>query len=615
MKKLQIKHIGCILAVIALVIGIGTCIWQLRATSPEEMAMNTVTVDREDCYLLLSGNDTLMSFRDIQGDTLFVGGNGNENVNENQNADLNPDGEQVQEFRHSTVCYRLSGQWVNWLPVIPSCKGRVMVMESDTARLCRANSEQLHAIIARQKAVVKALLTNIEEQEEHADYYIRTHDVMEAGYDVVARADGYLHKSKDSLDAVDKLLVKISDDAPLRLELCSRYYVWITEGEGGSAKKRRVECETVKKKNGLVLIRTKDSRKPTDLSTRLHTFSTDVIKDHLSKCQSQKRILPKHIMEDSLGTYIGEVDSVGCFNGYGTLYQLDGGYYEGNWLHGERSGFGLDLSPGQRMRIGEWKKDSYLGERITYTAERIYGIDISRYQHEKVVKVKKWVHGKKGKKRLRIVNKVQKFGINWNDLTITHLGNISKKTISGDVNYKISFVYIKATEGKSVKNTYYFADYKAARSHGYKVGSYHFFSTKTPGVEQANFFLKNSKYQAGDFPPVLDLEPTARQVQQIGGTAAMFAHVRKWLTIVEKSCGVKPILYVSQSFVNKYLPAAPDLMKNYNVWIARYGEYRPNVNLVYWQLCPDGRVKGINTEVDINVFNGFQTEWERFCSN
>ena len=101
----------------------------------------------------------------------------------------------------------------------------------------------------------------------------------------------------------------------------------------------------------------------------------------------------------------------------------------------------------------------------------------------------------------------------------------------------------------------------------------------------------------------------------MGGTKAMFAHIRKWLNMVEQAHGVKPVLYVSQKFVDKYLPAAPDLMKNYNVWIARYGMYRPNVNLVYWQLCPDGRVKGINTEVDINVFNGFQTEWERFCSN
>lgn len=594
--KIRFPRIGlrlgfCLAAVVAIFIGIS--IWQSRSMSPEDMAQNNADVEREDCFLLMSGNDTLITFRDIQSDTLLIGG-------------------KVKSVTPSTICYRQSGQWVNWLPVISSCKGRLMVMEADTASLCRASNEQLHVIIARQKASVAALLANIKEQEEHTDYYVRTHDVMEAGYDVVARASSYLHRSKDSLDAVAKALAKIDAKTPLRLELCSRYYAWVSDGDDAE-KSERVECETVKRKNGMVIIRTVDSRKPSNLTTRLNTFCTDGIKDYLSKSHKAQMLLPDHIKVDSIGTYIGEVDSVGCYHGYGILYQIDGGCYEGNWEHGERSGFGLDLTPGKRMRIGEWKKDNYLGETITYTAERIYGIDISRYQHEKVTKVKKWVRTRKGKKKLRIVNKVQKFNINWDDLTITHLGNLSKKSISGDVNYKISFVYIKATEGKSLVNAYYKADYKAARAHGYKVGTYHFFSTKTTGADQANFFLRNSSYQKGDFPPVLDVEPTARQVQQIGGTNAMFAHIRKWLTIVEKAYGVKPILYVSQTFVNKYLPAAPDLMKNYNVWIARYGEYRPNVNLVYWQLCPDGRVKGINTEVDINVFNGFQTEWERFC--
>lgn len=591
MKKVSIKI--SIFAAVVLCAIVGVALWQSRSISPEEMAMTDAKVEREDCFLLLSGNDTLMSFRDIQGDTLFVGGKPTK-VNGNT--------------------YSLPGQWVNWLPVIPSCKGRLMVLKPDTTKLCGASSEQLHGIIARQKAAVKALLVNIEEQEEHADYYIRTHNVTEDGFDVVTRASEYMHRSKDSLDAVAKALANIKNDTPLRLELSSRYFVWVKESENPKARPKRVECDMVKEKNGMVVIRTKDSQKPYNLSTRLNTFSTDVIRQYLAKRYAPKMVLPSHVKVDSLGTYVGSVDSVGCYHGYGKLYNNDGGYYEGNWSHGLRSGFGLALTPGMRMRIGEWKDGSYLGELITYTEERIYGIDISRYQHEKVVKVKRWVRNRKGKKVLRVVNKVQRFGINWNDLKITHLGNISKKTISGDVNYKISFIYIKSTEGKSVKNNYYYADYKAARSRGYKVGSYHFFSTKTPGAEQAMFFLRNSRYQYGDFPPVLDVEPTAKQIKLMGGTNVLFARIRKWLNMVEQAHGVKPILYVSQTFVNKYLPAAPDLMKNYNVWIARYGMYRPNVNLVYWQLCPDGRVKGINTEVDINVFNGFQTEWERFCS-
>ena len=83
---------------------------------------------------------------------------------------------------------------------------------------------------------------------------------------------------------------------------------------------------------------------------------------------------------------------------------------------------------------------------------------------------------------------------------------------------------------------------------------------------------------------------------------------------MEKQTGMKPILYISQSFVNKYLPLAPDLERDYLVWIARYGEYKPDVHLVYWQLCPDGKVKGIHSNVDINVFNGYRGEFNKFIS-
>ena len=95
----------------------------------------------------------------------------------------------------------------------------------------------------------------------------------------------------------------------------------------------------------------------------------------------------------------------------------------------------------------------------------------------------------------------------------------------------------------------------------------------------------------------------------------MFSRIRTWLGIVQRRTGVRPILYVSQQFVNKYLPEAPDLMRDYMVWIARYGEYRPEVRLAIWQLCPDGRVDGIRGEVDINVFNGYHDDFQTFLKN
>lgn len=277
--------------------------------------------------------------------------------------------------------------------------------------------------------------------------------------------------------------------------------------------------------------------------------------------------------------------------GHGTITDALGHQYSGQWRNDRRSGWGFALAPNKHIRVGEWKADRFLGERLNYTADRIYGIDISRFQHDV------------GRRR---------YPIHWNQVRISHLGTISKKMVTGAVDYPVSFCYIKSTEGRTIRNRYFRADYTAARRQGIPVGAYHFFSTKTSGAIQANYFLRNTIFRKGDMPPVLDLEPTHQQIKKMGGPGAMFAAVRTWMRMVERHTGTRPVLYISQMFVNRYLPMAPDLKANYNIWIARYGEYKPDVHLVYWQLCPDGRVRGITPKVDINVFNGYRSEFEDF---
>lgn len=562
-----------IVGTILLVLTVGLCLWRTRPLTEEELRASDAVVEREECYLLLADGDTLLSFSGIDSDSIFRGA-----VDRIDNV--------------GRTVTRVSAQWVNRWPVIPSCGGRLALLPADTLAFCKTKTEQIHSIIGMQRTFISQLIATLREHQEHTDYYLRTHNVTEMGFDVVARETKRLSKDIDSLIHIDSILLDIKKDAQLTIAYNARYYAFIPRDTDTI----RVECKSVDEHKGKVMIRTINGEKPANISTRLTIYNNSDIKEQLST-RPKHTIMPSGSLSlgegGRRGLYHGDLDSFGKPHGYGRLSSRDGSYYEGEWEHGKRHGFGMSLLAGKRMRIGEWKDDKYLGERITYTDERIYGIDISRYQHEK------------GRKR---------FKINWSNLAITSLGTKSKKDISGTVNYPISFIYIKSTEGKSVVNRYFFADYRAARQHGYKVGAYHFFSTKTSGASQAMHFLRKSRYLHGDMPPVLDVEPSPSQIRQMGGVNAMFSHIRKWLSMVESAWNVRPVLYISQTFVNKYLPSAPDLMKDYNVWIARYGEYKPDVNLVYWQLCPDGRVRGIQTEVDINVFNGFEPEWKEYIA-
>lgn len=290
------------------------------------------------------------------------------------------------------------------------------------------------------------------------------------------------------------------------------------------------------------------------------------------------------------GTYHGAFDHRLSPHGEGWWQATDGGYYAGSWVSGERNGFGFSMEPDEVVKCGIWKNNRFLGERMLHTSQRVYGIDISKYQH---------------------LVKRKEYAIDWDKLRIIHLGHIGKKEVQGKVDYPVSFVYIKATEGLTVTNPYYLRDVRAARAHGYPVGAYHFMSSR-PANRQAVYFLKKAALKKGDLPPMLDVEFSDRQIQDMGGIQVVFRNMLAWLRVVEHHCGTLPVLYLSQSFVNKYMPEAPEVLKTYPVWIARYGEYKPYVHLQYWQLSPDGSVRGVHGEVDIDVFNGTMEQFEDY---
>lgn len=293
---------------------------------------------------------------------------------------------------------------------------------------------------------------------------------------------------------------------------------------------------------------------------------------------------------DSVGIFAGQLDSSRKANGHGCQQTYEGSYYEGHWTDNLRDGFGFNVDT-RNLQAGTWRKDRYFGEHMKHTSNRIYGIDISRYQHEK------------GRKR---------YDIDWNDLRVTHLGRRITGNITGEVDYPVRFVYIKSTQGTTIRNRYYVHDYAACRKKGIPIGAYHFFSTVKTGRMQAKYFLDNTLFRKGDLPPVLDVEPTDRQIAKMGGAEKLLREMRVWIEMVEQRVHVRPILYVNQNFIKKYLMDAPDLLENYQVWIARYGEYKPGVHLALWQLSADAHVKGIVPDVDVNVFNGYEPQWQEF---
>lgn len=274
--------------------------------------------------------------------------------------------------------------------------------------------------------------------------------------------------------------------------------------------------------------------------------------------------------------------------GQGLLLHPEG-RYEGAWREGRPEGFGIGLASGQTVRAGSWAQGRFRGLHMVCSADRVYGIDLSRHQHEK------------GRRR---------FAIDWRRLRITRLGSNRNRPVAGETDFPVSFCFIKATQGLRILNRYYAADARQARRLGIAVGAYHFFSP-LDGARQADWFLRSARPQRGDLPPVLDVELTPSQIRRMGGPGRMRREMLEWLRLVRARTGVRPILYVSQPFALEHL-SRDAALRDYPLWIARYSEYKPHLRLRYWQLSADGRVRGIHGDVDINVFNGSHEQFRDY---
>lgn len=206
------------------------------------------------------------------------------------------------------------------------------------------------------------------------------------------------------------------------------------------------------------------------------------------------------------------------------------------------------------------------------------------------------------------------FGIAIPENYSIHGIDVSKyqQTIAWDVvkemkvkDVQVEFAFIKATEGLVNVDPQFKRNWKKSKQAGMTRGAYHFFLATKDGREQAENFIGSVDLESGDLPPVVDVEQTYGV-----NTVILKKELKEWLNVVEFYYGVKPIIYTNVDFYKRNLGKDFD---NYPLWAAHYFQYdtpRINRNWKFWQHSEQGRVNGILSKVDFNVFNGDSTEFK-----
>lgn len=177
---------------------------------------------------------------------------------------------------------------------------------------------------------------------------------------------------------------------------------------------------------------------------------------------------------------------------------------------------------------------------------------------------------------------------------------------------KMTFVFMKATEGGDFVDADFKKNWEQAKKSGYVVGAYHFYSVCKTGAEQFANFKKNVPNEKGTLPPTIDLEFSGNCQGKTKNE--ILNEIEILIDSIKVSYGQAPILYTTKGFYDVYVKGK---FLECPVWI-RDIVGRPtlsdNRKWFFWQFANRGNLEGVDGFVDLNAFNGSQEMFEKLLN-
>ena len=178
----------------------------------------------------------------------------------------------------------------------------------------------------------------------------------------------------------------------------------------------------------------------------------------------------------------------------------------------------------------------------------------------------------------------------------------------------VAFAFIKASEGADHRDREFGRNWDGARQAGVARGAYHFFTFCTPGAAQAENFISAVGGSFGELPPVADVE-FAGNCRQWESIDRIREELRSFLERLEESAQARPVLYFTADAHARILQGHFD---GYPIWPrsvllplreSRFGSW------LFWQFADNGRVPGIDTLVDLNVFRSARADFDSLVAS
>lgn len=181
-------------------------------------------------------------------------------------------------------------------------------------------------------------------------------------------------------------------------------------------------------------------------------------------------------------------------------------------------------------------------------------------------------------------------------------------------------VVVKATQGDyfvSVCCDYWVQKLKKT---GKPWGFYHFADSRNDATVEANFFVEHCANYFGEGIPILDWEDLHNNGEVVSSPSIDW--VNRFVEQVHKLTNVWCWVYG-----NPWRFDQGKLNENCAIWIASYPEIaspsfedaenwqcpEANGNVVAWQFCSDGKLRGYDGKLDLDLFYGNVKAWNAYA--
>lgn len=178
---------------------------------------------------------------------------------------------------------------------------------------------------------------------------------------------------------------------------------------------------------------------------------------------------------------------------------------------------------------------------------------------------------------------------------------------------EVAFAFIKASEGSSLQDRYFQANWTGALEAGIRPGAYHFFSYDSPGQTQADNFIAVVPATPGALPPVVDLEFYGSYLEEPKDRQEVTPQLNALLARLEEYYGVRPILYVTYRSYQLYLSGGE--YDHYPIWFSSPLVAPLGHAWSFWQYSHSARLEGYHgtqDRIDLNVFAGSRSQFATF---